>query len=153
MENVTPGLLSKKKTICNHQPVYQPSLFFAIRLIIKKYDQQLLYRYGSHFMKGGNKISFSALREEFPTASISSDLYAKAKKEKTISTVLRFASMLAIVGVAKGASENNRNLTYGFLAGQFVTLALGRSFQDKSTTGLDRAIQLRNGELLFPGRQ
>lgn len=130
-----------------------PHCFSQSDSLLKKYDQQPLYRYGSHFMKGGNKISFSALREEFPTASISSDLYAKAKKEKTISTVLRFASILAIVGEAKGASDNNRNLTYGFLAGQFVTLALGRSFQDKSTTGLDRAIQLRNRELLFPGRQ
>ncbi|OSZ81323.1 hypothetical protein CAP36_08840 [Chitinophagaceae bacterium IBVUCB2] len=120
--------------------------------LLKKYDQQLLYRYGSHFMKGGNKVSFSALREEFINPSISFDLYAKAKKDKTISSVLRYVSLLAFIGVAKGASDNNRNLTYGFLAGQFVTLALSRSFQDKSTTGLDRAIQIRNRELLFPGR-
>ncbi len=120
--------------------------------LLKKYDQQLLYRYGSHFMKGGNKVSFSALREEFASPSISFDLYTKAKKDKTVSTVLRYVSLLAIIGVAKGAADNNRNLTYGFLAGQFVTLFASRAFQDKSTTGLDRAIQLRNRELLFPGR-
>src|SRR3569832_2270816 len=105
--------------------------------LLKKYDQQLLYRYGSHFMKGGNKISFNDLRGEFTSPSISFDLYAKAKKDKTISTVLRYVSLLAFVGVAKGASYNNRNLTYGFLAGQFLTLAVSRAFQDKSTTGLD----------------
>ena len=120
--------------------------------LLKKYDQQLLYRYGSHFMKGGNKVSFNALREEFTSPSISFDLYAKAKKDKTISTVLRYVSLLAIIGVAKGTADNNRNLTYGFLAGQFATLALSSSFQNKSTTGLDRAIQIRNRELLFPGR-
>lgn len=65
--------------------------------LLKKYDQQLLYRYGSHFMKGGNKVSFNALREEFTSPSISFDLYAKAKKDKTISTVLRYVSLLAII--------------------------------------------------------
>lgn len=120
--------------------------------LLKKYDQQLLYRYGSHFMKGGNKVSFNELRGEFISASVSFDLYAKAKKDKTISTALRYVSLLAFIGVAKGAADNNRNLTYGFLAGQFVTMALNRSFQDKSVIGLDRAIQIRNRELLFPGR-
>jgi hypothetical protein len=130
-----------------------PHCFSQSDSLLKKYDQQLLYRYGSHFMKGGNKVSFSALREEFPYASISSDLYAKAKKDKTISTVLRFASILAIVGVAKGASDNNRNLTYGFMAGQLVTIFASRAFHDKSILETDKAIQLRNRELLFPGRQ
>lgn len=120
--------------------------------LLKKYDQQLLYRYGSQFMKGGNKISFTELRTEFNSPSVSYDLYTKAKKDKTISTVLRYVSILGFVGVAKGASDNNKNLTYGFLAGQLVTLFTSRVFQDKSTTGLDRAIQIRNRELLFPGK-
>ena len=120
--------------------------------LLKKYDQQLLYRYGSNFMKGGNKISFNELRREFTNPSISFDLYTRAKKDKTISTVLRYVSLLAIIGMTKGAIDNNRNLVYGFMAGQLVSIFASRAFQDKSILETDKAIYLRNRELLFPGR-
>lgn len=121
--------------------------------LLRKYDQQLLYRYGSGFMKGGNKVSFTELREEFTSLSISFDLYSKAKKDKTISTVLRYVSMLAIIGVAKGASDNNRTMIYGFMAGQLVLIFVSQTFYQKSILETDKAIQLRNRELLFPGQQ
>lgn len=120
--------------------------------ILKKYDQQMLYRYGSSFMKGGYKVSFIDLQDEFKNPSLSFDLYTKSKKDKTISSVLRFVSIVATLGVVKAARDNNRNLTYGFLAGQFVTMLASQGFQKKSITELDRAIQIRNRELLFPGR-
>ncbi len=50
--------------------------------LLKKYDQQLLYRYGSSFMKGGNKVSFTDLRAEFNSSSLSFDLYKKSKRIK-----------------------------------------------------------------------
>ena len=118
--------------------------------LVKKYDQQFLYRYGSSFMKGGNKLSFIDLRTEFKSPSPSFDLYLKSKKDKTISTVLRLVSAAAIFGVIKGARDNNSNLTYGFLAGQLVTGVASRFFHNKSVTELDRAIHIRNRELLFP---
>jgi hypothetical protein len=120
--------------------------------LLKKYDQQFVYRYGSSFMKGGNKLSFSDLQGEFSPQSLSFDLYKKSKKDKTISMVLRLISAVAIFGVVKGASDNNRGLAYGFLAGQFATGLAGQFFYDKSITGLDRALQIRNREVLFPGR-
>jgi hypothetical protein len=120
--------------------------------LLKKYDQQFLYRYGSSFMKGGNKLSFADLQAEFKSPSLSFDLYKKSKKDKTISTVLRLVSTFAIIGVVKGANDNNSNLAYGFLAGQLVTGLASQAFRNKSITELDRAIQIRNREVLFPGR-
>ena len=118
--------------------------------LLKKYDQQFLYRYGSSFMKGGNKLSFIDLRTEFKSPSLSFDLYQKSRKDKTISTVLRLASTVALFGIIKGARDNNSNLAYGFLAGQLVTGLASQFFHNKSVTELDRAIQIRNRELLFP---
>lgn len=120
--------------------------------ILKKYDQQFLYRYGSSFMKGGNKLSFADLQSEFRSPSLSFDLYKKSKKDKTISMVLRFVSTLGLIGVIKGAQDNNRNLAYASLAGQLAVGLTSQLFQNKSITELDRAIQIRNREVLFPGR-
>ncbi len=67
--------------------------------------------------------------------------------------MLRLVSTFAIFGVAKGARDNNSGLIYGFIAGQLVTGSASQVFRNKSITELDRAIQIRNRELLFPGRQ
>ena len=120
--------------------------------VLKKYDQQFIYRYGSSFMKGGNKLSFRDLQNEFNSKSPSFDLYIKSKNNKTVSTILRFVSIFAIVGVIKGASDNNSGLAYGFLAGQFVTALVSQHYRIKSTIDLDQALQIRNRELLFPGK-
>lgn len=120
--------------------------------LLKKYDQQLVYRYGFSFMKGGNNVSFKDLQSAFSIQSVSFDLYKKSKKDMTISTVLRFVSMFAVIGVVKGARDNNRNLAYGSIAGQFVIGFTSMAFRNKSITEMDRAIQIRNRELLFPGK-
>lgn len=120
--------------------------------VLKKYDQQFLYRYGSSFMKGGNKLSFADLRSEFVSPSLSFDLYKKSKKDKTISTVLRFVSTSMIIGVFSAARNNNSDAAYAFIGAQLITGSVSLLFNRKSITELDRAIQIRNRELLFPGR-
>jgi hypothetical protein len=119
--------------------------------LLKKYDQQFIYRYGSSFMKGGNKLSFIELRAEFSGSSLSYDLYTRAKKDKTISFVLRLVSSAMIYGVLSGAQKNNSNTVYIFLGAQLVTGLGSVAFNSKSITETDRAIQIRNRELLFPG--
>lgn len=52
--------------------------------LLKKYDQQFIYRYGRSFMKGGNKLSFTDLRTEFFVSSPSSDLYIFIQGPKKI---------------------------------------------------------------------
>lgn len=128
------------------------SVFCQTDSLLRTYDEQFVYRYGYSFMKGGNRLSFADLRGEFSPQSLSFDLYEKSKKDKTISIVLRYVSIFAVIGVGKGVSDNNRSIVYGFLAGQFVTALASQAFYNKSTIELDRALQTRNRELLFPGR-
>ena len=52
----------------------------------------------------------------------------------------------------KRSQDNNRNLAYGSLAAQFAIGFASMTFRNKSITELDRAIQIRNREVLFPGR-
>jgi hypothetical protein len=120
--------------------------------VLKKYDQQFLYRYGSSFMKGGNKISFADLRSEFTSPSLSFDLYKKSKKDKTLSTVLRLVSTAMVIGVFSAARNNNADAAYAFIGGQLVTGYASLALRNKSIKELDRAIQIRNREVLFPGR-
>jgi hypothetical protein len=61
-------------------------------------------------------------------------------------------STIASIGVVKGASDNNQNLAYGSLAAQFATAFASMTFRNKSIMELDRAIQIRNREVLFIGR-
>src|SRR5258705_3926661 len=89
--------------------------------LLKKYDQQFIYRYGSSFMKGGNKLSFTDLRAEFSNSPISLDLYTKAKKDKTISFVLRFVSSAMIFGILSGARKNNSTVVYTCMGVQLAT--------------------------------
>lgn len=117
-----------------------------------KYDQQFIYRYGQSFMKGSDKVTFGMLQQEFKAPSLSADLYKKAKSNKTISRVFRFASTFAIFGVAKGLRDNNRTLAYSFLGGQIVTSFISLTLNNRSVTQTDRALQIHNRELLFPGR-
>lgn len=120
--------------------------------ILKKYDQQFIYRYGSSFVKGGNKLSFGDLRNEFNSKSPSFDLYLRSKKNKTTSTIFRILSTIAVVGVVKAARNNNTGLAYGIFTGQLATLFVSQHYRRKSTVDLDRALQIRNRELLFSGK-
>ena len=120
--------------------------------ILKKYDQQFIYRYGFSFMKDGNKLSFGDLRNEFNIKSTSFDLYLKSKNNKTTSTIFRILSTIAIVGVVKAARNNNTNLAYGIFAGQLATLFISQHYRNKSAVNLDRALQIRNRELLLSRR-
>ena len=116
--------------------------------LLKKYDQQFLYRYGKSFAKGGNKLSFGDLRNEFSTESPSFGLYIKSKKNRTISTILQIVSLAAIV-IVLNVAQNNTKLAWGILGGQFIVAIGSQYYYNKGTEDLDRAIMIRNRELLI----
>jgi hypothetical protein len=118
--------------------------------MLRKYDQQFIYRYGPSFMKGGNKLSFTDLRTEFSNSPISFDLYTKARKDKTISIVLQFVSSAMIFGILSGAHKNNSTTVYTCMGVQLVTGFASIAFNRKSIIETDRAIQIRNRMILFP---
>jgi hypothetical protein len=57
-----------------------------------------------------------------------------------------------IFGVFSGIQNNNSTPLYTFLGAQYATLMASIGFNKKSITETDRAIQIRNREILFPGR-
>ena len=117
------------------------------------YNNQTIYRFGSWFMKGSERLTFGELQTEFSMSDIGLVSYMKARKYKTTSTILRYASFAAsIVSVAILTSNNNRNTYYALLGGQAL-LALGSgTYGLLSAQSLDRALWQRNKDLLFPGR-
>ena len=118
--------------------------------VVKKYDKEFIYRYGAGYRKGAEKIRFNDLMREFKPSSLSLEFYKKAKLNRTIGNVLRYASIICIVGVIKGISNNNSSPSYGFLGGQLVLTMTGNIFRSSSVTNMDKALQIYNRELLFP---
>ena len=122
-----------------------------------KYTNQTLYRYGSSFMKGTERLTFPELRNEFTMSELGLASYEKAKKYRTTSIVLRTislaASLSALVIVSRNNLTNNRrNLAYGLFGGQLVFSIAGAKYGILSTQSLDKALWQRNKDLLFPAR-
>lgn len=119
--------------------------------IYYKYNNGILYRMGGAIKKGGDKISFQELAKEFSMSDLGLDQYMLAKRKKTIGTIFMFTSLAS--GIASIASiRSNRNLAYGFLGGQYVTMMVSMANRRASMEHLDRAIWQRNKDYLFPGR-
>ena len=122
-----------------------------------KYTNQTIYRYGTSYMKGTERLNFPGLQKEFAMSELGLASYTKAKKYRTTSTVLRFVALAASFAALAVVSNNNltdsrRNLVYGLLGGQLVfAIAAGR-YSMLSTQNLDKALWQRNKDLLFPAR-
>ena len=118
-----------------------------------RYTNLTIYRYGNHFLKGSERLTFKDLSQEFSMSELGLVSYTKSRKYRTTSYVFRYASMLmgfACIGVA--ANNGNKNTVLYLLGGQLV-FGFGASKYGKlSTQSLDRAIWLRNKDYLFPGR-
>lgn len=53
------------------------------------YNNQTIYRYGSYFLKGSERLTFHGLQTEFSMSDIGFASYTKAKRYRTISFILR----------------------------------------------------------------
>jgi hypothetical protein len=116
----------------------------------KKYTSGLIYRMGSSFMKGPQKISFQELGKEFSMSDIGLEQYKIAKKKLATAKIFLFTTLAC--SIAGGATINsNRNLGIGLLAAQFVALSISGQSRNAGNKFLDQAIQVRNKDYLFPG--
>ena len=114
------------------------------------YKNQTIYRFGSHFMKGIERLDFEDLEGEFYFSELGQIGYEKAKTYRTISKVFRYVSLLSSVAIAPFIGHNNKNGAYIFL-GINIGLSAGSSlFSNLSGQSLDRALWQRNKDLLFP---
>ena len=118
-----------------------------------KYNNQTLYRYGGYFLKGNDRLTYKELSREFSMSDLGLAGYEKSRKLKTTATVFRFVSLAAgLTAVSVAANGQNRELAYGLLAGQFVSMFVSSKYSALSTQSLDRAIWQRNKDILFPAR-
>lgn len=118
-----------------------------------KYNNQTIYRYGGYFLKGNERLTYKDLSKEFSMSDLGLAGYEKSKKYKTTGTIYRYISMAAgIAAVSVAAKGQNRDLAYGLMAGQFVTMFIGMRYSILSMQSADRAIWQRNKDLLFPAR-
>jgi len=119
-----------------------------------KYTNLTIYRYGSVFQKGNERLGFKDLRSEFSMSDLGLTLYNKAKKYRTTGTILRYVSMIAgFSSIAVAANSGNRNTAYILLGGQIGLVLVSGNFYRMSVQNLDRALWLRNRDVLFPDRQ
>lgn len=116
----------------------------------KFYDEKVLFRFGNTFKIGEEKFKFNQLQFEFKSPELGLINYRKAKNYRTISAILRSASMAALVGVINGISNNNRQQTLIFLGIQ-TGFAIGTGvYLNMSNQSVDKAIFHRNKDYLFP---
>jgi hypothetical protein len=121
--------------------------------LVFKYNNQTLYRYGGYFLKGNERLTYKELSREFSISDLGLAGYEKFRKLKTTATVFRVLSLAAgSTAVSIAAKGQNRELAYGLLAGQFVSMFVSSKYSAFSTQSLDRAIWQRNKDVLFPAR-
>jgi len=115
------------------------------------YTNQTIYRYGSYFLKGAERLTFQELRNEFTMSDLGLAAYTKARNCRTTSTILRYASMLfSFTAIGIVANNGNRNTAIAFIGGQVALLYAGMTYNQLSQKSLDRALWQRNKDLLFP---
>ncbi len=122
---------------------------YSTDTLYRKYTNGLIYRLGGSIIKGNERITFQELSKEFSMSELGKDQYNLAKRKRTTSLILRLISTGCGIG-ALSLINNNRDLSIGLLAGQFVTLFGSSSVQQASQRNLDQAIWIRNKDYLFP---
>jgi hypothetical protein len=118
----------------------------------QKYNNQTLYRYGSSFMKGTEKLRFADLEPHMKISEEAWMLYRTAKKGKRIAFALNIGSLvLAGINVAGLVSTQSvTTQTYLLLGGQIACGIAAAQYGKNVALNLDRAIWIRNREILFP---
>jgi hypothetical protein len=114
--------------------------------LLSIYNNQTIYRSGNKFMKGSEKLSFQDLNIEFNSTE-TKEYYHKSKSRLTFSRIFNVASLgLAVVSVLTSTN------TAGSIKLAVGTGALGIAglyYHDQFSKYLDKAIRIRNREILF----
>lgn len=118
--------------------------------LLYKYNNQTIYRFGTNFTKGAERLTFRELQNEFLTSDLGFVSYVKAKRYKKVSGVLRIASFLAGVASVSFIANNGNRVTASLLLGSQAVLGLGSiRYYQQYTQNLDRALWQRNKDILF----
>ena len=118
--------------------------------LVRVYDTRTIYGYGDKYIMGGKQLPFRKLKTEFATG-ITSDLYQQGRQDRAVSRLLGVGAVAALVGSA----VLRKNQQFGGIALLVVGVGLNLGslrFSKKSTELVDRALWLRNKDILFSGR-
>ncbi len=118
----------------------------SIDSLFSIYNTQTIYRSGNKFMKGNENLLYHELNIEF-NSPISKQLYRKSRNRATISKVLNLTSLAVIIISAFTPTNTAGNIE--FIAGTSILGLGGIYYHDQSSKYLDKAIWLRNREVLF----
>lgn len=115
--------------------------------LLSVYNSQTIHTLGRVYVKGSRQLSFADLKPEFGSG-VTRDLYKKSKGNLVLS---RFFTVTSVAALVTGAiiKKNNKGGALGLsLAG--IALNLGSlHFRKQSTELLERALWIRNKEVLF----
>ena len=117
--------------------------------LLRLYNSQTISRFGTNFVKGGQRLYFRDLRDEFSFSPMGLVGYELSKKSRTTATVLRVLSVAGSIATLTLLSRENRTATYVAWGGQFALNLAGFYYQDRSNKLLDQALWQRNKDLLF----
>ncbi|TDN38881.1 hypothetical protein E4631_21545 [Hymenobacter sp. UV11] len=118
--------------------------------LVRVYDTRTIYGYGDKYILGGRQLPFRQLKTQF-SLGVTNDLYRQGRQDRVVSRLLGITSVAALVGGAV-LSKNERA---GSIALQVVGIGLNFGslrFSKKSTELVDRALWLRNKDVLFGSR-
>ena len=117
--------------------------------LLRLYNSQTISRFGTNFVKGGQRLYFRDLGSEFSFSPLGLVGYELSKKSRTTAMVLRVLSVAGSIATLTLLSRENRTATYVAWGGQFALNLAGFYYQDRSNKRLDEALWQRNKDLLF----
>lgn len=115
--------------------------------MLNVYNNQTIHTLGKVYVKGSRQLSFGNLKPEFQSG-ITKDLYQKSKGNRVFSQFLKVTSMAALITGALIKKDNKGGAIALTIGG--IGLNLGSfHFRKQSTELLERALWMRNREVLF----
>jgi hypothetical protein len=140
--------------------IYNSAISQEVKDFQKIYKQESIFRSQS-FLSGNNYIkngvehslgwTFGSMKKEFNPDEASGMLYLKARKDSRNSVILSIvglATMFTGIFVVEPNTERNLGLGLGLIGAGLATSLTGTYFQVAGNQKLDRAIHMRNLDLL-----
>lgn len=118
--------------------------------LMRAYDTRTIYGYGDKYIMGGKQLPFRKLNTEF-APGVTSDLYRQGRQDRAVSRLLGVGAVAALVGSAVLRKNEQTGGILLLVAGVGLNLGSLR-FSKKSTQLVDRALWLRNKDVLFGSR-
>ena len=120
-------------------------------LLKNLYQREAIWLDYPYYWKNGVKYHVNKLRQDFELSERGKVELEAGFKDVKVSRYLLVASSATLIG-SFFTINNNKNATYGLLAGTIVLNIIGIKFSLRGRRHIQKAIFYRNQDLLFPHR-